>query len=154
MLACAQCGAELPGAVAYGGKWALCADCAAADRERSRALWAKFGLGEPPDPVAVNCSGCGRELRLASRYVRCGTFGHAVEGGPFRLYYCSPRCEAVITELVRQGRNALRRVEHEPRACEHCGEPFTPARSDARYCSTAHRVAAYRERRRQEAASA
>jgi hypothetical protein len=31
-----------------------------------------------------------------------------------------------------------------PFACAHCGEPFTPARSDARYCSGRCRVAAHR----------
>lgn len=30
--------------------------------------------------------------------------------------------------------------------CDHCGEPFVSARSDARYCSPAHRVAAHRAR--------
>jgi len=35
-------------------------------------------------------------------------------------------------------------VEHEPRACEHCGEEFTPKRSDARFCSVRCRVAAHR----------
>ena len=31
--------------------------------------------------------------------------------------------------------------------CSFCGEPFTPRRSDAAYCSNAHRQAAYRRRR-------
>jgi len=31
--------------------------------------------------------------------------------------------------------------------CERCGEPFAPTRSDARYCSTACRVAAHRDRK-------
>ncbi len=32
--------------------------------------------------------------------------------------------------------------------CERCGEPFVATRSDARYCSTACRVAAHRSRSR------
>jgi hypothetical protein len=31
--------------------------------------------------------------------------------------------------------------------CELCGRPFVPRRRSARYCSTAHRVAAFRGRR-------
>ncbi len=31
--------------------------------------------------------------------------------------------------------------------CSFCGEPFTPRRSDAAYCSNRHRQAAYRRRR-------
>jgi hypothetical protein len=30
--------------------------------------------------------------------------------------------------------------------CHFCGEAFIPTRSDARYCSNAHRQAAYRQR--------
>ena len=37
--------------------------------------------------------------------------------------------------------------------CEHCGAHFSPPRSDARYCTPAHRTAAYRARR-QEAGKA
>jgi hypothetical protein len=35
-------------------------------------------------------------------------------------------------------------VTHEPRACDHCGEEFTPARADARYCSGKCRTAHHR----------
>jgi hypothetical protein len=34
------------------------------------------------------------------------------------------------------------------RTCNYCGEPFTAARSDARYCSGKHRVYALRARKR------
>ena len=37
--------------------------------------------------------------------------------------------------------------------CEHCGAHFSPRRPDARYCTPAHRTAAYRARR-QEAGKA
>jgi hypothetical protein len=37
------------------------------------------------------------------------------------------------------------RAQH-PRVCERCGEIFTAARSDARYCSAACRAAAQRNR--------
>lgn len=32
--------------------------------------------------------------------------------------------------------------------CDHCNEPFTASRSDARFCKPAHRVAAHRDTRR------
>jgi len=46
----------------------------------------------------------------------------------------------------REFRNERRRVENDARACERCDEPFTPRRSDARYCSSRCRVAAHRAR--------
>ena len=38
--------------------------------------------------------------------------------------------------------------------CSFCGEPFTSRRSDAAYCSNAHRQAAYRRRRVTDAGTA
>ena len=47
----------------------------------------------------------------------------------------------------RPGRiHMSRRGKPSPRDCEACGEPFTPTRVDARYCSQACRQDAYRER--------
>jgi hypothetical protein len=60
---------------------------------------------------------------------------------PSRRYACSRRC----AERVRPER---RRVRHEQRACEFCGEGFVPGRSDARYCGDRCRKAAHRQRRR------
>lgn len=37
------------------------------------------------------------------------------------------------------------KVQHDPKPCAHCGEEFTPRRSDARFCSTKCRVYAGRE---------
>jgi hypothetical protein len=56
-------------------------------------------------------------------------------------YYCSTECE-------HEAWKARRRVEHQPRQCDRCGETFTPTRADARYCTGACRQAAYRERHR------
>ena len=39
------------------------------------------------------------------------------------------------------------RTDTDMRDCEKCGEPFYPARSDARFCSTKCRVAAHRAKR-------
>ena len=32
--------------------------------------------------------------------------------------------------------------------CEHCGDPFVASKSDARFCSAAHRAASSREKHR------
>jgi hypothetical protein len=40
------------------------------------------------------------------------------------------------------------------RACEYCGEPFTPSRSDARYCSSSHRAMASKRNRNPQPATA
>jgi hypothetical protein len=42
----------------------------------------------------------------------------------------------------------------EARACAFCGEGFVGRRGDARYCSDAHKQAAYRARSRNSGASA
>jgi hypothetical protein len=60
-------------------------------------------------------------------------------------------------ETVRDARLIRSRLRREQRrragegpvgviACPVCGEPFTPSRSDARYCSTTCRVRAHRSR--------
>lgn len=77
--------------------------------------------------------------------------------------YCD-NCRAVWDEVCRVGRQrrnerrrerrARRRQEKPPNRCEHCGEPFVSTRSDARYCSTAHRVAAHRARKHEGSAAA
>jgi hypothetical protein len=53
---------------------------------------------------------------------------------------CSARC------LRARCRRRLRRpyVVHMSRPCDHCGEPFTPTRADAQYCSGRCRVAHHR----------
>jgi hypothetical protein len=57
-----------------------------------------------------------------------------------RVAACSRRC----TDRVQL---ASRRVRHDERECEQCGETFTATRRDARYCSGACRQRAYRARR-------
>jgi hypothetical protein len=62
--------------------------------------------------------------------------------GRFRYTYCSAGCRLELSDRrKRQGH-----VSVPPRACTECGEPFTPKRRDARYCSNACRQRAYRER--------
>jgi hypothetical protein len=96
--------------------------------------------------------------RVSSRFCkRCGRKFAAVASPPFdplglgpsviRLSVCRDctrervRKNSVLTSRAYRARN---RKKSEPTACAHCGEQFTPKRSDARYCSARCRVAAHR----------
>lgn len=59
------------------------------------------------------------------------------------LRYDTDECER-DARLRRQ--RERRRVVHEDRDCDQCGESFTPTRSDARFCKTRCRVAAHRRK--------
>lgn len=72
------------------------------------------------------CVGCGRTVHYS--HTRWGR------------RYCTQRCRQAETARFRI--RSSRRV----RPCEHCGDPFTPPRSDGRYCSPACRQRAYRRR--------
>lgn len=62
---------------------------------------------------------------------------------------CSDEC---ATEMLRAGSRERARARPsrakvlDDRACEHCGDQFTPARADAKFCSVKCRVAAHRGR--------
>ena len=81
---------------------------------------------------AVPCCVCARPVALTlnrkvPKIVVCGTA-------------CLIRYEGARAKrrrLIARGIN---------RTCEHCGETFKPARSDARYCGAACRQAAWRRR--------
>ena len=53
-----------------------------------------------------------------------------------KITTCSRRCSKLAT-----------RVQHDDRTCEVCEETFTPKRKDARFCSSACRQDAYRQRK-------
>jgi hypothetical protein len=53
---------------------------------------------------------------------------------------------ACLQELTRRAR-AKRSESRRAKVCRHCHEPFTAARKDGAYCSSACRQAAYRLRR-------
>ncbi len=50
------------------------------------------------------------------------------------------------TEYMRELMRARRATDRTRRCC-WCGDPYTPARSDSRYCSAAHKARGYRSRR-------
>jgi hypothetical protein len=82
-------------------------------------------------PLETECEVCGRRVK-PPRWIR------RRDGG--KVFYCSEECAGGADAIAR-------RIEPTPRACAVCGETFTPARSDARYCSGACRQDAYRKRK-------
>ena len=58
------------------------------------------------------------------------------------MYWHRPGNVKVL--LLFLWRHIVRRQEPNPRDCDQCGDPFTPIRADARYCSPACRQKAYR----------
>ena len=97
------------------------------------------------------CDGCGAETRefispSPSSFAPAPLWIHRRYS---RLHFCCQECAGAFEDTRRERHNARRRQKRaeaarEPLACENCGEPFTPRRSDARYCSTRCRVAAHR----------
>jgi hypothetical protein len=57
------------------------------------------------------------------------------------------RCFGCDWPMYAAARRADRAAARDERPCEGCGKPFTPARSDARYCSGACPQHAYRVRK-------
>lgn len=60
-----------------------------------------------------------------------------------RFNFCSYLCRAESTLATAKGRRATKKVVAKA-SCDHCGENFTPARSDAKFCLGSSRVAAHR----------
>lgn len=75
-----------------------------------------------------HCEQCGREVGFARPRKR----------RPVVL--CSPSCSSGYSQRGK------RKVRHQPKPCAHCGEEFTPKRTDARYCSDKCRVYSNREK--------
>jgi len=80
-------------------------------------------------------------MPVARDGAHCAFCGVLVPDPAVGQAYCSPRCR------VRAFRSRQPDAATEARTCEHCGEPFTPERRDARFCSLRHRVAAHRARK-------
>lgn len=112
----------VPGQGLFGAGWKLAAICDDCVRKYRHPSW-RENRNEP-----IPCAGgCGV---LVSHWYFPVT----------AIATCSKRCSRRV-EVER------RRVKHETRRCEVCGEEFTPKRSDSRYCRNACRQRAYRERR-------
>ena len=78
-----------------------------------------------PFPHEATCAGCGRGLRYRGRRP---------------VSACSSHC-------AQRARRRFRKRLPLARHCTVCGESFQPTRTDARYCSSPCRQAAYRRRR-------
>lgn len=122
--------------------------------------------------AAFHCGRCGRYVYMG-RYPYCNEDGtelyclscgwdaqhHRVPGQPTEyrptlwrycrrgghVYWPGDALSTKCSESHAKPRQKPR-VQHDPMPCAHCGEDFTPKRSDARYCSGKCRVAAHRAR--------
>lgn len=97
---------------------------------RSDDYWVKVAGWERLRPLGwfdiSTCGGCGTAVIWDLKRSRWSYEPHPP---------CSEKCRSRMRRGPRQDLT---------RACEHCGEMFTPTRSDARFCSTRCRVAAHR----------
>jgi hypothetical protein len=84
-----------------------------------------------------DCAACGRSFICRHPAWR---YDWAAEDKVPHQVYCCQDCR-------REGVNARRRVDHDTRPCDACGERYTPTRSDGRYCTPRCRQAAYRARK-------
>lgn len=129
-----------------------------------------------PDAVAAvlnvwayTCGGCGEFVaRRLGWYTPSEEYGehlYHAHCAPQQIRWCTPHngmehahpiywwCRRGRHVVAVQGGGFFRedcdhsalRVDRS-RMCAHCAVPFTPARSDARYCSVRCRVAAHRAR--------
>lgn len=100
--------------------------------ERGDLGWQE--MGEP-------CEACGRPVVALHPALHQTPPSYSNRSAP--AIVCDDRCrhEANL-QRQRERRARERRTD-----CETCGETFTPARSDAKYCSDACRQKAYRERK-------
>jgi hypothetical protein len=104
------------------GRWVhkqvvICLDCA------RKGFGFEHGLGEQ-----YQCQGCGRELRQWQG----------------RL---TSRCCKACSRIAKRAQAKLtRRVHHDERQCEACGQMFIPRRDDAVTCSSRCRQRLYRSR--------
>jgi hypothetical protein len=108
----------------------ICDDCFL-ERNRFGAenYWEKYLKSEltrwrDPSP----CAHCGRPVRIRRRY-------------KLRLVVCGVACRQAIYNARARARRVLPK-----RACQNCGEFFTPSRSDGRFCSVGCKQSAYRQR--------
>jgi predicted nucleic acid-binding Zn ribbon protein len=72
-----------------------------------------------------------------------------------RYFVCSDRCRiAIYNANAREKLNERGERPVPKHPCVICGEPFTPKRSDAIYCSAACKQRGYRRKQTQRAAQA
>jgi endogenous inhibitor of DNA gyrase (YacG/DUF329 family) len=113
------------------------------------------------DPLRGVCEGCRDRLYTPTSWrswrwtapapcVTCGRLvGYRDDGRLYPRYYvaCSERCRHTAHTAAAL---AERQAARSQLVCGTCGQTFTAARSDGRYCSPACRQRAYRQRQRTE----
>lgn len=100
------------------------------NKDYLKSLYEKKVSGECPDLAVrkIYCKGCGR------------VFYTQIETKKYCLYsLCGNRGLRDQKELKWRRKHARK-----DRICQTCGKPFTPKRSDAKYCCNACRQKAYR----------
>jgi hypothetical protein len=86
--------------------------------------------------AALPCIHCGRPVFYEARRDR-----------PRYYVVCGKKCQRAAYAARAADRSRQRRRQREQQhACAQCGVRFEPKRGDARYCSSACRQAAYRQR--------
>jgi hypothetical protein len=96
-------------------------------------------------PVCEQCCSEYTDFRLPCPCEGCGRPVHQQADARFRYHlFCCEKCEqAARATAARQRRSDARGT----RSCETCGETFEPTRADSRFCSSACRQRAYRNRK-------
>jgi histone H3/H4 len=97
--------------------------------------------GPPQRPVVRAGKGTGRRW---PRWSSCCAYCTTEFVGLPAVRYCTNACALAAKAKRATAQRKPRRVAHDPKPCQYCGESFTPTRSDARFCGGACRVAAHR----------
>lgn len=111
--------------------------CAGCDREHY--LQRRQAANSDGRPICWDCTPRGRDDVRHYLCTRCVRPRRQEEFPAARRTYGTP---ATVCTVCLEAEAAARRPT--PRPCERCAGTFTPARSDARFCSGRCRVAAHR----------
>ena len=93
-------------------------------------------------PVCEDCAGAPNWHSRLTDCEACGRPMHQVWPFSGRHHFCCLKCATKIYRQIAKHRKAIARR----RTCPVCEQEFTPARNDARTCSSACRQKAYRQR--------
>jgi hypothetical protein len=109
--------------LAFNPRWAYrCSKC-------GESYWLRWYVACDETGQDLYCRNC----TLDSEFFWCRRGQHVISGG----------WQAIQPDRER-GHATIKPKPDHTRACAHCGQTFTPKRSDARYCSGRCRVAAHR----------
>jgi hypothetical protein len=124
---------------------AWCCECGR-DLDPGEPIWHDWTRG----PCGECCARFYRDWTI-QQCEACGRTVHYWKGIHGGRYITRPACsEQHLLQAIAHWRRRLREGRRSGRLCELCDRPFTPPRSDGRYCSPACRQRAYRQRQREE----